>query len=350
MTTATDEMLLQVVEAHRVAEEQPWRYDDFLEIADTYWRLPGAIETAAAGASGAVGRQRIAVVDLLGRAPSSAERRGAVQALLLVLSLSDDDDLTAAVIDALGVLGRESALPALLRAASSDVVQVRASAAAALASVLSDPLDHVTRTTLLGLLDDEDEDVRDWAAFCFRSTTEWDSEEVRYVLRARCVDADPDVRQEAVRALAQRGDETAAAFVDSMLRDGETADLVVAAAADTGDARLFPALRRLWDSGTTSALLATALSWTDPSSRAEMLWWEAELTLAVHASAAARGLELIDVRLDPGFPRTRLLITMMGRDGRTRTHDMGRVWEPTEPNVSLPAFAAEMTLDELLRR
>lgn len=350
--TMTDAVLLRAAQVHRVANQDASRYDEFLDLADTYWRLPDALSVVVLWALQETGWRRLAAVDLLGRAESSAPEhdRAAATALLQVLAHADDDDLATAAIDALGMLGHDSALPALLRAASSDVVGVRESVAAALAGVLSDPIDDDTKATLLSLLEDEASEVRDWAAFCFRQSTEWDAPQVRERLRARCVDTDPEVRHEAVKALAQRGDEAAVAFVQSMLLEGDAADLVVAAAAETGDERLFRALQRLWDWGPTSALLATALSWTDPSRRAAMLWWETDLVLAVHAQAAARDVELLDLRLHAGFPRTRMLVIVPGAEGEPRAHDLGRVRDPTEPDVLLPSALADMMVNELLRR
>ena len=61
-------------------------------------------------------------------------------------------------------------------------------------------------TTLIELMTDSDEDVRDWATFGLGSISAADSSEIRTALRDRFADPYEPVRSEAVWGLARRKD------------------------------------------------------------------------------------------------------------------------------------------------
>jgi hypothetical protein len=60
--------------------------------------------------------------------------------------------------------------------------------------------------TIIQLMDDEDDDVRDWATFGLGSLCKCDSQEIRAALRKRLEDPFEDARNEALWGLAQRKD------------------------------------------------------------------------------------------------------------------------------------------------
>jgi HEAT repeat protein len=64
-------------------------------------------------------------------------------------------------------------------------------------------------TALLELMQDPDDEVRDWATFGLGTLSEEDSPVIREAFLARVTDPHPDTRQEAIAGLAKRGDRRA---------------------------------------------------------------------------------------------------------------------------------------------
>src|SRR5205823_38617 len=134
---------------------------------------------------------------------------------VLVRLLEDDEapEVRASAAAALGFQKVASTLPALCRAASDPSADVRFDVAFALGcfdeSDWENPRAATHRPeverTLLRLMDDRDVAVRDWATFAMHQG-DHDTPAVRARLWRALDDPDPEVRGEAVTALAEFGD------------------------------------------------------------------------------------------------------------------------------------------------
>lgn len=99
--------------------------------------------------------------------------------------------------------------------------------------------------TLIDLSADLDSQVRDWATFGLGSQSEADTPALREALVARLADADETVRGEAMVGLARRHDQR---MIEPLLTDLEAGwfgSLLMEAAAEIGNPRLYPVLVRL---------------------------------------------------------------------------------------------------------
>ncbi len=106
-------------------------------------------------------------------------------------------------IYALGHLNIPAAVPVVAPFHSHADPDIRNAVAFALGCF---PNDATSVTTLLMLMRDSDEDVRDWATFAVGVLSEQDSPEIRDALVAALADGDQDVREEALVGLANRHD------------------------------------------------------------------------------------------------------------------------------------------------
>jgi HEAT repeat protein len=104
--------------------------------------------------------------------------------------------------------------------------------------------------TLIELSTDVDSDVRDWATFGIGSMIETDTPEIRAALLARTIDEDADTSGEALVGLARRHDERAVDLLLKELEAGWNGSLLLEAATELADPRLYPSLVKLqeeWD-------------------------------------------------------------------------------------------------------
>jgi HEAT repeat protein len=153
----------------------------------------------------------------------------------------------AVAANALGRIGLASTLPSLIKAASERSCNVRFAVAYALGSFYDWDDDLFTykpavTETLLKLMDDADEDVRDWATFGIHQG-EHDTPETRARLWRALEDIDGDVRGEAAAALAKFNDRTFIPRLDELLRnDGPISPCYFEAAEEFGDPTLLPAV------------------------------------------------------------------------------------------------------------
>jgi HEAT repeat protein len=111
-----------------------------------------------------------------------------------------------AAIHALGHIGNPLALPLVIQNCSHEDANVRFAVACALGNFADHP---IAVQALIVLMDDRDDDVRDWATFGLGVLGHSDSPEIRVALLKRTNDPNPDVRGEALAALANRGDSQA---------------------------------------------------------------------------------------------------------------------------------------------
>ena len=100
-------------------------------------------------------------------------------------------------------------------------------------------------STLIELSSDEDEEVRNWATFGLGSQIEADTVEIREALFQRLVEADHEIRGEALVGLARRRDERVIEPLIKELSSDCVGVLAVEAAQKIGDARLYSALMQL---------------------------------------------------------------------------------------------------------
>jgi HEAT repeat protein len=104
--------------------------------------------------------------------------------------------------------------------------------------------DDLAIQTLMELSADPDADVRNWATFGLGSQIDSDTPAIRASLVARLTDEDADTRGEALVGLARRQDQRMIEPLLKDLEDGYAGSLLVEAAAQIGDPRVYPAL--LW--------------------------------------------------------------------------------------------------------
>jgi HEAT repeat protein len=106
-----------------------------------------------------------------------------------------------AAIHALGHIGNPLALPLVIQNCSHEDANVRFAVACALGKFADEPR---AVQGLIALMGDRDEHVRDWATFGLGVLGDADSSEIRAALLKRTDDPNPDVREEAIVALANR--------------------------------------------------------------------------------------------------------------------------------------------------
>jgi HEAT repeat protein len=109
-------------------------------------------------------------------------------------------------IHALGHIGNPLALPLVIRNCSHEESEVRLAVAHALGHFADNP---AAVQTLMVLMEDREDDVRDWATFGLGVLGQADSAEIRIALLKRANDPNPDVRVEALAALGNRHDSQA---------------------------------------------------------------------------------------------------------------------------------------------
>lgn len=105
--------------------------------------------------------------------------------------------------------------------------------------------DMLAIQTLIDLSADADADVRDWATFGLGSQIEMDTPAIRSALFARLADDDADTRGEAMVGLACRHDHRMLEPLLADLEEGYFGGLLLEAAAEIGDPRLYPVLLQL---------------------------------------------------------------------------------------------------------
>jgi hypothetical protein len=173
-----------------------------------------------------------------------------VPTLVRVLETDPDEEVQASAAHALGFQAAPLTLPTLCRAALHPSSEVRYAVAHALGSFYEEAWEGAEGAarranviqSLLRLMDDEDEDVRDWATFGIH-LAEHDTPEVRARLWKALDDPDADVRGEAACGLAKFGDRSLIPRLEVLLREDplETTHFFDAA-EELGDPCLLPAV------------------------------------------------------------------------------------------------------------
>jgi HEAT repeat protein len=130
-------------------------------------------------------------------------------------------------IAALGHLDDPRAVPLIAQFRSYPSAETRFAVACALGSFPNEPL---SVETLLTLMSDSDEDVRDWATFGVGVLGDADSSMVRDALVRAVNDSSEDVREEALVALGKRQDKRALAPLLMALKQPTVTERVIEAA------------------------------------------------------------------------------------------------------------------------
>jgi HEAT repeat protein len=121
-------------------------------------------------------------------------------------------------IYALGHIGNPLAVPLVVEHSLHSNADVRHAVAYALGCFAGDSR---AVDTLLALMQDVDEDVRDWATFGLGVLGDLDSEKIRDALYQRMTDPNRDVREESLVGLAKRHDHRALPALIAELNEPE---------------------------------------------------------------------------------------------------------------------------------
>jgi HEAT repeat protein len=144
------------------------------------------------------------VVAQIGRTSEHAQNNFVEESYAAVSQLAQHEKEPVpllAAIHALGDIGNPLALPIVIQNCSHDDANVRFAVACALGKFADDPS---AVQTLIAMMGDPDEDVRDWATFGLGVLGDADSAEIRAALLKRTDDPNLDVREEALVALGNR--------------------------------------------------------------------------------------------------------------------------------------------------
>lgn len=203
--------------------------------------------------------------------PDEEEWGREVATVLAGLAVGEHDAaILCCLAPALGFARHRLGLPALVGLSTHPDTDVRLEAARALPSCAEGADGVLLSETLLALMADPDDDVRDWATFGLGTLTDLDGPAVREGLVICLGDENLEVRDEALLGLARRRDpRLVPLLLVARLEEDSVGMLAVEAATYARDDRLFATLQELttwWD--VDSDLLAEALSACDPAQQA----------------------------------------------------------------------------------
>jgi len=133
----------------------------------------------------------------------------------------------SSAIAALGHLDDPRAVPLIAGFQSHPEPEVRFAVACALGSFPNEPL---SAAALLRLMQDEDDDVRDWATFGLGVLGDKDSPEIREAISRALQDSNEDVREESLVGLAKRHDARALSPLFAALEQDSVTVRVIEAA------------------------------------------------------------------------------------------------------------------------
>ena len=136
--------------------------------------------------------------------PSNSFPEEAYSIVVGCLERKEDVRTLSSGISALGHLNNPLAIPLIAQYCTHASGEVRFSVAFALGEF---PNDRRSVEGLLLLMDDTNEDVRDWATFAMGTLSDSDSPRIREVLFRRLADTNVDVHEEAMAGLCKRRDE-----------------------------------------------------------------------------------------------------------------------------------------------
>ncbi|WP_298463694.1 HEAT repeat domain-containing protein [uncultured Erythrobacter sp.] len=159
---------------------------------------------------------------------TKAYKNEALAILLSLLEVESETQTIASALHALGHIQQDAAISTVVSFAQHTNADVRYAVACALGQLSDDP---VAIQTLIALMMDEDEDIRDWATFGLGTQSEADDEQIREALAARLNDENEDVRFEALIGLGRRRDRRAIGYLKTILHDEPENTQAIEAAA-----------------------------------------------------------------------------------------------------------------------
>jgi len=171
--------------------------------------------------------------DVLAQLGSTSENPGnkfPEESFSIVSSLlkQEKDPLSLlSAVHALGHIGNTRAVPSLIEYGLHPSADVRFAVACALGNFGNDPR---AADTLIALMQDVNEDVRDWATFGLGVQGDLDSGQIRDALFDRLTDPDRNVRGESLLSLAKRQDQRALPALIAELNQPEISDRAFEAA------------------------------------------------------------------------------------------------------------------------
>ena len=209
-TTRLSEAEVDALFAHTLTDdpEDDGRWDAIGKLRTSGGRQ--IFERAMAWCGSGDERKQLSGVDILAQIGRSIEHGvtdyadesyPVIEAILLH---DPSTEIKSSAIAALSFLENPAAIPLICSFRSNPVAEIRFSVACALGPPFAN--DDLAVETLLELMRDEDEDVRDWATFNLGSLGDADSPAIREALVERLGDSFPDAREEAIEALAKRKD------------------------------------------------------------------------------------------------------------------------------------------------
>lgn len=155
-------------------------------------------------------RKQLSGVDILAQIGRTFERPvtdfadESFPVIAAFLQQNPSTEMKSSAIAALNFFENSAGIPLICSFRNDPDPEVRFSVAQALGFPFSN--DPLAVETLLELMRDEDDDVRDWATFGLGVQGDADSPAIREALLERLRDSFPDAREEAMVALAKRKD------------------------------------------------------------------------------------------------------------------------------------------------
>jgi HEAT repeat protein len=290
-TDAMAELVTQALAALRAVTDpddpsDPDDRDGWHEYTSMLWRA--AADGAAAlplgleliGSADPIERE--AGCDLLNDISNQHEavRAGTATALVALAQRETEDRVLRSLARAIETTRDPRAVPVLVTLAGHSDAEVREAVARSFAEVITGLPDGPDIRTLIGLTQDPDQHVRDWATFTLGVQARVDSPAIRAALRERTTDEYPETRMEAIHGLACRHDPLAVPLLAELLDNPVGAHvLTFSAAQTTGDVEPLPALLEYepGDDWVTDAVNAC-----NPARRARLDAWAWELVSTLH--------------------------------------------------------------------
>jgi HEAT repeat protein len=193
---------------------------------DVFQRAANWVESKEA-LKRARGLDVVAQLGKTGEHPSNSFPQESYNLVVAALSAEREFLPLRSAIAALGHLDDADAIPLLAAFSSDPRAQIRFSVACALGSFPNDPL---SVKTLLTLMEDTDDDARDWATFGLGVLGHQDSPVIRDALYRNLNDGSADVREEALVGLAKRHDSRSLPAVIAALEQPTVTDRIIEAA------------------------------------------------------------------------------------------------------------------------
>lgn len=244
-------------------------------------------------------------------------------AVVRMAETEDDADVLWSVAQALGFAEDHRGLPTLVGLAGHPDSDVRFKVAWALPSCGEGGDPELLARALIGLMEDSDEDVRDWATFGLGSLTDLDGPDVREALVGRLSDENLDARDEAIFGLARRRDRRVLPVLAARLGEDAVGFLAVEAAAYVGDERLLGPLRALTDwCDVDGDMLEDAVAACDPERQARAVHEQATFLALLEVALVGRpgvSAALCCDRLERG------VFVLIERDGQIGRYDFAAV-------------------------